>query len=113
MKIARLLRRAAPRVMLRFPYPKPRMGERTRFLEYPISTTKKGRPSPPFRGGDSATRTRDLCVANAALYQLSYIPNRLWYDYTIPTEKCKRFCGHFGNFFYEYTKTVDNRAGNV
>lgn len=29
---------------------------------------------PSFGGGDSGTRTHDLCVANASLYQLSYIP---------------------------------------
>lgn len=27
----------------------------------------------PF-GGDKGTRTPDFCIANAALYQLSYIP---------------------------------------
>ncbi len=28
----------------------------------------------PGRGGDEGSRTLDLCVANAALYQLSYVP---------------------------------------
>ena len=27
-----------------------------------------------FTGGDKGTRTPDFCIANAALYQLSYIP---------------------------------------
>ncbi len=30
-----------------------------------------------FAYGDSGTRTRDLCVANASLSQLSYIPKML------------------------------------
>ena len=30
-----------------------------------------------FVYGDSGTRTRDLCVANASLSQLSYIPKDL------------------------------------
>ena len=46
---------------------------------------------PSLRGGDSATRTRDLCVANAALYQLSYIPVQLYSDYNIFLVKCKAF----------------------
>ena len=37
---------------------------------------KKGRGMRPYLrfGGDGGTRTHDLCVANASLYQLSYVP---------------------------------------
>lgn len=31
-----------------------------------------------LNGGDDGIRTHDLCVANAALSQLSYIPMMLW-----------------------------------
>lgn len=34
---------------------------------------------PRFFGGDGGVRTLDLCVANAALYQLSYAPERNYY----------------------------------
>ena len=33
-----------------------------------------GRIAPENDGGDNETRTRDLCVANASLSQLSYTP---------------------------------------
>ena len=37
-----------------------------------------GRVEPPdkltLQSGDDGIRTHDLCIANAALYQLSYIP---------------------------------------
>ena len=36
-------------------------------------------------GGDYGSRTRDLCVANAALSQLSYIPKMRLPDYYIRT----------------------------
>ena len=38
-----------------------------------------------FFSGDSGIRTRDLCVANAALSQLSYIPKIRLPDYYIRT----------------------------
>ncbi len=41
-----------------------------------VRDMKKGREMRPYPrfGGDGGTRTHDLCVANASLYQLSYVP---------------------------------------
>lgn len=41
-----------------------------RSVRYRILKSYKDTP----HGGDKGTRTPDFCIANAALYQLSYIP---------------------------------------
>lgn len=46
-------------------------------------------------GGDSGTRTHDLCVANASLYQLSYIPINCIIKFIIKRLVCKAICRFF------------------
>ena len=45
--------------------------------------TKSAASAVPLGGGDNEIRTRGLYVANVPLYQLSHIPMRLCYDYSI------------------------------
>ena len=52
------------------------------------------------------TRTRYLYVANVPLYQMSYIPIDCL-DYTISTEKSKRFFALLQKNFFMRAKTFD------